>query len=409
MPASASGKLLHIPIHSVLIEPGLSCHAGDLVNTLPLGKKIAVVSDSITHEVLGHGLEKSLGHKAVSVVLNAPKADSATVEKIRGATTLCDGLIAVGSGTINDLCKYASFLDHKPYAIFGTAPSMNGYASANAAITIEGHKKSLAAHLPSAIFLDTDILAAAPIRLIRSGLGDSLCRGTAQADWLLSHLLLGTAYDETPFALVTPYEETLCAHAKELVAGDRELVALLAGILVLSGFGMVLAGGSYPASQGEHMIAHTMEMVYGDRLPPTFHGEEIGVTSLTMAALQTSLLQKRRALVARPVPHKEIMAFYGTEVGAECESEMRKKHLSPAEIDRINNFPEIEWNQLAERITSVMLPASLLHKALTDAGNPLNAADLGWDEEDYSAATRHAVYSRNRFTFLDLAFYSGIL
>ena len=38
------------------------------------------------------------------------------------------------------------------------------------------------------------MLAAAPPRLIRAGLGDSACRSTAQADWLLSHMLLDRPY-----------------------------------------------------------------------------------------------------------------------------------------------------------------------------------------------------------------------
>ena len=103
-------------------------------------------------------------------------------------------LIAVGSGTINDLCKYASALDGKPYAVFATAPSMNGYTSVNAAITVEGHKKSLPAQAAAGVFFDLEVLAAAPVRLIRAGLGDSVCRCTAQADWLLAHLLLGRPY-----------------------------------------------------------------------------------------------------------------------------------------------------------------------------------------------------------------------
>ncbi len=99
-------------------------------------------------------------------------------------------MIAVGSGTINDVCKYGSAQDKKPYAVFATAPSMNGYTSVNAAITVHGHKMSLAAQAPVGAFFDLGVLAAAPARMIRSGLGDSLCRTTAQADWLLSHLLV---------------------------------------------------------------------------------------------------------------------------------------------------------------------------------------------------------------------------
>ena len=113
-----------------------------------------------------------------------------------------DALVAVGSGTINDLCKYAAAQDGKPYVVFATAPSMNGYTSMNAAITVDGHKKTLPAATPLGVFMDLGVLAAAPARMIRAGLGDSLCRSTAQADWLLSHHLLGTPYRRAPFALL---------------------------------------------------------------------------------------------------------------------------------------------------------------------------------------------------------------
>src|SRR4029434_9336943 len=84
--------------------------------------------------------------EVTSVVLpEHPHADDATVERLRAATASADALVAVGSGTINDLCKFVSARDRKPYVVFGTAPSMNGYTSLNAAITVHGHKKSLPA------------------------------------------------------------------------------------------------------------------------------------------------------------------------------------------------------------------------------------------------------------------------
>jgi len=41
------------------------------------------------------------------------------------------------------LCKYASFTEGKPYAVFFPPPFMNGYLSANASITLDGVKQSL--------------------------------------------------------------------------------------------------------------------------------------------------------------------------------------------------------------------------------------------------------------------------
>ena len=80
------------------------------------------------------------------------------------------------------------------------------------------------------------------------------------------------------------------AESDALVRGDLAAMARLARTLVLSGFGMTLCGGSYPASQGEHLISHYVEMM-APELPPSFHGEQIAVTTLTMAGLHERLIQ----------------------------------------------------------------------------------------------------------------------
>ena len=59
-----------------------------------------------------------------------------------------------------------------------------------------------------------------PLRLIRAGLGDSVCRPTAQADWLLAHLLLDRPYREVPFALLAADEPALFDQAARARRGD---------------------------------------------------------------------------------------------------------------------------------------------------------------------------------------------
>ena len=176
------GGPLRVDTRAVVIARSLAGMEADIVRPLALGRRLAVVSDPTTHAILGERVERalmSLGEVTSVMLPEHPHADDATVERVRAATASSDALVAIGSGTINDLCKYASARDRKPYVVFGTAPSMNGYTSLNAAITVHGHKKSLPAQAPVGAFLDLTILAAAPVRMIRSGLGDSLCRGAA--------------------------------------------------------------------------------------------------------------------------------------------------------------------------------------------------------------------------------------
>ena len=411
-PDPESGERLGVPVRSVVIADSLDGIEGDLVARLDLGRRLAVVSDPITQAVLGARVEQALAAAGQVIPISLrdhPHADDTTVDRIRAATADADALIAVGSGTINDLCKYASFQDGKPYAVFGTAPSMNGYTSANAAITVGGLKKSLAARTPAGVFLDLAVLAAAPPRMIHSGLGDSLCRPTAQADWLLSHLLRDTPYREAPFALLAGDEGALFESAATLLTGDLEAMRRLARTLVLSGLGMCLSGGSYPASQGEHLISHYIEMMGPPELPQSFHGEQIGVTALTMARLQERLLEA--APVVRPtvVDAADLAVHFGAETGAACARELAAKALSPAAAAALNDRLARDWPAIRDRIASVRRSAADLERTLAAAGAPMRPAILGWPAPFYRTAVLRARQIRSRYSFLDLAGDAGLL
>lgn len=310
-----------------------------------------------------------------------PKPEKKIAEELATQYTDKDYFVAVGSGTISDLVKYASHLANKPYVIIPTAPSMNGYFSITASLIEAGKKESYQAHLPVALFADLKIIAAAPIRLIRSGVGDSICRSTAQADWLLSHLLLGTFYTEEPFTLVQKQEHYIFTHAQKLITGDKEAIRHLMELLLLGGLGMTLCKGSYPASQGEHMIAHTMEMLYGDQLPETFHGEQIGVTTLVMAQLQERILaQKILQLPLKPLPEKEV------------------------NINKINELNEIlyqNWPEIRKTIKKVTQPYTKIFFVLDSIAAPKTPESLGWRDDWFLEAVAKAPSTRNRFTFLD--------
>ena len=143
LPDPAGGPRLSVPTRHVVIADSLDGGEAELVANLGLGERLAVVTDGNTRAVLGERVLRALGGIARVIDIRLPgrpHADAATVESIRRESADCDGLIAVGAGTINDLCKYSASQDGKPYAVFATAPSMNGYTSVNAAITVNDHK-----------------------------------------------------------------------------------------------------------------------------------------------------------------------------------------------------------------------------------------------------------------------------
>lgn len=365
----------------------------------PEAKTLALVQDERTRAALGDRLARVLvndGYELRALTLpGEPQPDEKTLDCVRECARNSDALLAVGGGTIGDACKYAGFLEHKPYAVFPTAPSMNGYASANASILRAGKKISVAAQLPALIAWDAETLARAPLRLRRAGLGDLLARPTAQADWLLSHLLLDTPYDERPFLLTAPHEAALFDAAEKIAAGDGRAVEALMRLLLFSGFGMTMAGGSHPASQGEHMIAHAYEgLAGGDERHAPYHGEEIAVTSLFMARLQERLLAAPAAGL-RSAP----------SLPAECAAACAPKRALLARIG--NRLGPREWPEIAARIRPVTLSSKRLAEVIGAMGAGAAPEDIGWNPARYRLARRLAPYTRDRFTFLDLSALPG--
>ncbi len=407
----ATGRAVMLPFRSVVIAPSLDGREADLVRRIELGRRLAVVSDPATHEALGRRIERALASVATVKPVrlhDRPHADAETVERIRQATRWDDALVAVGSGTINDLCKQASYLDGKPYAVFATAASMNGYTSTSAAITAHGHKKSLPAQGARGVFIDLGVLARAPAQMILSGLGDSLCRTTAQVDWLLSHRLRGTAYSETPFLLLAEDEPALFDAAGGLTRGDLAALERLARVLVLSGIGMCIAGSSAPASQAEHLISHYADMMSHGHARvalgrDALHGEQVGVATLTVARLQTRLLALDEPPILRRTAVNEaaIRAHFGAS-GAECAAEFRAKALDVAETERVNALLAGSWPVLRDELKSKLLPPERLDDVLARVGAPRRPAELGWPHAFYRTAVTWARRIRNRYTCLDL-------
>ena len=407
------GEPLSVPTKSIAIENSLRGREAALLSPLELGRRLAVVGDPTTWEVLGKRVAAGLAALWMVdplILPDRPHADIETVEQVRARTAGADGLVSVGSGTINDLVKYAAHLDGKPYVSFATAPSMNGYTSLNAAITEHGVKKSLAASAPRGVFFDVEVLCRAPARMIRAGFGDSICRSTAQADWLLAHLLHDQAYREAPFFLLAEDEAELVADPAKLLAGDKAAMTRLARLLVMSGFGMTIAGGSYPASQGEHLISHFIEMIGDPAWTASFHGEQIAVATLTMARIQGKMLAMAEPRVSpNRVTESAMISFYGPETGPAIWRIFAEKALDAAGAATVNARLAARWPEIRRQIQTIHQPAAILEAALKRIGAPTRPSDINVPDDFYRDAVLHAREIRNRYTFLDLAMETGHL
>lgn len=376
---------------------------------LGIGSNILLLADSFSFAACGEKIAQELKKtfRILECTLDGhARPDLDTLEKIAPLCQEVDAIIAIGSGTINDLAKYSAFQHKKPYVIIATAPSMNGYTSKNASILLQGHKKSLAAAPPLGIIVDLSILQKAPKRAILAGLGDSLARSTAQIDWLLSHLILGTEYLHQPFDWLLPIEEELFSNIDALVAGDLSAHRLLIENLLISGLGMNFAGGSYPASQGEHLLAHYMEMKGASE--DSYHGEHIALTTRTMAFLHDRILQGSAPILKqKEVGRDFLVSLFGEETGQECWSEFQEKKARLRAMDQINDRLAKDWKNIVAIVAPYHRSHDKIKELIQQMGGVLQPAEINWPRELYLSALKEAHFLRNRFTALDIMQLTG--
>ena len=209
------------------------------------GKAALVVADERTWAAAGKAVHESLVAAGVEVldpmifpghpVLYAA-LENCDIIRERLADSGALG-VAVGSGTINDLVKLASGQLGQPYAVVGTAASMDGYSGFGAPMSSEGVKVTMPCPAPLVVIIDLDVAAAAPPSMVASGYGDLSAKIPAGADWILSDAVGLDPIDPLAWELVQSGVSDALSRPDALAAGDPDAYAGLVSGLVLSGPG----------------------------------------------------------------------------------------------------------------------------------------------------------------------------
>ncbi|RIV28139.1 iron-containing alcohol dehydrogenase [Alicyclobacillaceae bacterium I2511] len=248
-------------------------------------QRIFLVADIHTYAAAGGWVVqelRSVGLQVETEVFENAKGllpDEAAVSRVQGRMTQVDpnGLVAVGSGVINDIVRYTSDAAGLPYVSVATAPSMDGYASSVAAMQFSGLKVTTPAQAPLAIFSAPSVLQAAPGELLQAGFGDLAGKAISLMDWKLAHFLYGEYFCPVVYAGVRQSLATVVAKVQKLRVRDSSSVVDLFQGLVNSGMAMAMVGNSRPASGSEHHCSHYWDFIaYEGQRPHTLHGLQVG-------------------------------------------------------------------------------------------------------------------------------------
>ena len=332
----------------------------------------------------------------------------------------CDGILAVGSGVINDCCKVLAHACRLPSMVVCTAPSMDGYCS-NSASMIENHiKVSLYNACPRAILADTDILKTAPDRMLQAGLGDMLAKYVSVCEWRIAHLIHGDPYCEEIAGMVRASLKKIVDHAPGLMRReDAALEAVIEG-LVISGMSMAFAEISRPASGLEHYFSHLWEMQALQRgVPSDLHGIQVGVGTLLTLWIYENVLnmdrpdaEKARKMMtgfSREKWERSMNAIFGpmTPSILAIEDRVGKNTAKTQEehLERILN----NWEAIRRIIREELPSRETVRRLMADCGMPLTPKDLGISREDTVAALKGSREIRDKYLTSSLLWDLGLL
>ena len=420
--ACPCGKIHTTPLRKVVTAPGA---ANLLAETLrELGHRRAFwIADENTWPILGEKLDAQLreaGIPATGAVLPAGiQADETGIGWVlMHLDRDADVLVAIGSGTLNDITKFVSHRLHLPYVIAATAPSMDGFASNVAAMTTGRMKTTYPAHIPEAILADLDILAAAPMEMIAAGVGDILGKYNALSDWQLGRILTGEYYCAGIAGMMREAAAQVAANISGLKKRRPEAFAGLTEALILSGIAMGFAGNSRPASGSEHHLSHFWEMRFlAEGRKPALHGAKVGVGTVLSLRMARKLLETRPDFekAAAHAAHfdtarweAQVRAGYGAAAGSVLALERETRKNSPEEHAARLAVIRERWTELTA-VLAELPPAEKVAAMLAELGGPVVPADLDIEPALTEEAILLAKELRDRYTILQLLWDLGLL
>jgi len=382
-------------------------------------ERFFLVADQNTRAVLGKRVEERLrsgGIDVKTILLTGQEIapdEHFIMQVLVQAGREERGYLAVGSGTITDIVRFASHRTKTFFLSLPTAPSVDGYTSGGAPLVIGGLKQTIQAEPPLAIFADLPTLCAAPRPMVAAGFGDMLGKFTALADWKLGHLLWDEPYSGEIAKRVWDALQNCVDAVGEIGTASAEGVRRLLDGLAESGLCMLDFGASPPASGSEHYISHYWEMkLLQEHRPAILHGAKVGVGCLMVSRLYERIRELTRdeamaRLRSTPMPDRErdlqlIRVAYGPIADKVIAEQAPFLDMSGAAHSRLQQKIMDHWADVQEIAASVA-PPQRLAAWLSEVGGPVNTRALGLGDEEAATAVECSHFYKNRFTVMKLS------
>ena len=404
----STNKKIEIPIEEIIIEESILDVEFNFTKKI-FNQKNLILSGKNSYQVFGEKVLASLKKNNVNCeikILDEYETSKKFAEDLANSLSNYQNIITIGSGSVIDISKFVSSKNNQNLYIFCSSLSAAATTS-TVSLLNKGIKESVNSKIPDAIIIDLENLKNAPPRLLRSSLGDVLCRSTCQIDWLTSHLLLNTKYDETPFALQYEDEAFLLKNSKKILQGDYDTLAALSRMTLLNGIAAIIIGSTHAGSMGEHLISHYIDMFMGNQHPNTLHGEQVGVATIQISKMQNQFIKNKTLKFNElNIDEKIFQELFGDNLSSKMFEQFKSKYFNADKIEFINDLLEKNWSLFRAKLAKYLLPTDNIIKALVECGACVSNEDLKISGKFFNEAIHNSFLLRDRFSYLDIAHYT---
>jgi 3-dehydroquinate synthase len=269
-----------LPTYRVTIAAGALDRAGDVVREVASAHRYAIITDTNVGPVYSARLRDALGDSRTQV-LTIPAGEtqktrdswaSLTDELLHAGFGRDSTIVALGGGVVGDLAGFvaATFMRGVPYVQIPTSllamidASVGGKTGVD---TPAGKNLVGAFHQPSAVLVDTSVLATLPLEHLRAGMAEAIKHGViASADYFNSVVAVAAELDTVDVAGEAMLD--LVATSVEIKAEVVRRDEREAGVRKTLNFG--------------HTIGHAIELCSGYGV---LHGQAVAIGMVYEAAL----------------------------------------------------------------------------------------------------------------------------
>jgi glycerol-1-phosphate dehydrogenase [NAD(P)+] len=386
-----------MPDMDIYIKPNMIDDCASCITKRGLGKNVLIIADETTYDVAAAAVEAALtaaGFPCRMCVLRGDRVEpsperSAEIQAVIDNDT--ELLLSVGSGVITDLTRYTALKSDLPFAVFGTAASMDGYTSVTSSMLIDGMKLSVYGKPAELLMFDPGILASAPLPMQASGVGDMLAKYNVIVDWKLGSVVKGEIYCPLCDQLLTTALALCHDNVDEIAARTPQGMDALIESLILAGLSGLIIGSTRPVSSIDHNMSHYWEMtslVWGGTAPS--HGISVGIGLIyalmmhdTLRSADLSKIDKEKIKAARMSKEEKrafMQSYYPPGVGDSAMEINEDWYLDwpehEARIDRLVAYHE-QYKKDCEILPSYREIADILAKL----GAPTSATKAGISKE----------------------------